>query len=58
MKKTFNEEEVKEMIVQAFIKGEDYGVTYIGWYVPTKEEKSNVASKDCQEIFEKYSTKK
>ena len=48
---TFTKEEVQEIIMKAFIKGEIWGETYGGWFCPTEEEKANRASKDCEKIY-------
>ena len=49
---SFSEEEVKQMLLEAFTKGENFGCAYQGWYIPTLEEKTNRASKDCLKIFD------
>ena len=51
-KEKFTGEEVKEMLMKAFIKGEDWGVTYGSWYISSEEDKSKRASKDCFEIYQ------
>lgn len=48
---TFTKEEVQEMMMKAFIKGETWGVTYSGWFSPSEVEKSERAAKDCEEIY-------
>jgi hypothetical protein len=50
-KVTFTTKEVQEMIMNAFIKGENWGSTYQGWFIPTKEEQANRAAKDCEYIY-------
>lgn len=47
----FTKEEVQKMIMEAFIKGENWGVTYSGWFMPTEEEKTIEAAKQCGEIY-------
>ena len=32
-------EEVREMLLQAFDRGENWGVTYSGWSLPSKEDR-------------------
>ena len=48
---TFTKEEVQKMIMEAFVKGENWGVTYSGWFSPSKEDKTNRAIKDCEEVY-------
>lgn len=48
---TFSKEEVQKMMMEAFFKGENWGVTYGGWFSPTEEEKADRAAKDCEEIY-------
>lgn len=55
-KETFTKEEVQEMILEAFKKGENWGVTYGGWFLPTVEEKEKRAKKDCKDVYEKALT--
>ena len=50
-KRTFTNEEVQKMMMEAFVKGENWGVTYGGWFCPTEEEKAERAAKDCEEIY-------
>lgn len=49
----FNKEQVQEMLMQAFVKGEDWGSTYGGWFIPSKKEKAERAAKDCSEVYQK-----
>ena len=48
---TFTKEQVQQMMMEAFIKGENWGVTYSTWFTPTEEEKANRAAKDCEGIY-------
>ena len=48
---TFTREEVQKMMMESFIKGESWGVTYGGWFSPTVEEKAERASKDCEKVY-------
>ena len=48
---TFTKEQVQQMMMEAFVKGENWGVTYSTWFIPTDEEKANRAAKDCEEIY-------
>ena len=48
----FTEDEVRAMMMKAFIKGENWGVAYSGWFVPSQEEKAERASEDCVTIYE------
>jgi len=48
---TFTKEEVQEMMMKAFIKGENWGVAYGGWFSPTEEACADEASKKCEEIY-------
>jgi hypothetical protein len=50
---TFTKEEVQKIMVEAFIKGEDWGATYGGWYTPSEKDKSNRAAKECEELYKK-----
>jgi len=47
----FTQEEVQQMMMQAFVKGENWGVTYSTWFIPTKQECADKAAKDCAEIY-------
>lgn len=55
---TFTKEEVQKMMMEAFVKGENYGVTYSGWFSPSEKEKEDRAVKDCEEIYKNTLIKK
>lgn len=38
-------------MIQAFVKGERWGVTYSGWFVPSENESAERAARDCEEIY-------
>ena len=50
---TFTKEEVQKMLMEAFIKGEDWGVTHSGWFSPSNNDKASRAAKDCEEVYRK-----
>jgi hypothetical protein len=50
---TFSKEEVQKMMMGAFIKGENWGVTYGGWFFPSAQERADRAAKDCEEVYKK-----
>ncbi len=52
-KATFSPEEVQKMMMEAFVKGENWGVTYGGWFSPSEQEKADRAAKDCEEVYKK-----
>lgn len=45
-------------MMEAFVKGENYGVTYSGWFSPSEKEKEDRAVKDCEEIYKNTLIKK
>jgi hypothetical protein len=47
----FTKEQVQQMMMEAFVKGENWGVAYSTWFASTEEEKANRAAKDCEEIY-------
>lgn len=49
---TFSKEQVQLMMMEAFVRGENWGVTYSTWFVPSEEEKADRAAKDCEEIYQ------
>jgi hypothetical protein len=55
---TFTKEEVQEMLMKAFVKGEAWGVTYQGWFYPSEEEKADRAAKDCEQLYQEALIKK
>ena len=54
--KTYTEDQVKEMITKAFIAGENWGVTYQGWFIPTEEQKATRCAENCDKIIKEAST--
>lgn len=50
---TFTKEEVQKMMMEAFVKGENWGVTYGGWFSPSEQEKADRAAKDCEIVYKK-----
>lgn len=48
---TFTKEEVKQMIMESFVKGEEWGVTYQGWFTPSEKEKAKRAADSCECIY-------
>ena len=50
---TFTKEEVKKMMIESFVKGENWGITYAGWFFPSEKEKADRAYKDCEEVYKK-----
>ena len=49
----FTKEEVQKMMMEAFVMGEKWGVTYSGWFCPTEEEKADRAAEDCENVYKK-----
>ena len=54
----FTRKEMKEAMMRAFCKGEQWGATYEGWFNPTTEEKADRASKDCESVYKNILTRK
>ena len=50
----FTEEEVQKLMMECFVKGENWGVTYQGWYVPTDKDKADRAAKDCEDVYQRF----
>ena len=50
---TFTKEEVQIMMMESFVKGENWGVTYGGWSSPSTEDRADKAAKDCEEVYKK-----
>lgn len=55
---TFTKEEVQQMMMETFVKGENWGTTYYSWFTPTEKEKADRAAKDCEEVYKKTLLKK
>lgn len=49
--KTYTVKEVKEMLIQAFDRGENWGVTYSGWFSPTKEDREQKRKNEINKII-------
>lgn len=50
----FTEDQVKELMVRAFEKGENWGVTYSTWFIPSEEEKAERCAKDCSKSYNDF----
>lgn len=48
---TFTKEEVQKVMMECFIKGENWGMTYAGWFNPTDEQKAKQAAADCESVY-------
>ena len=53
MKKTFTEQEVMIMLVQAHVKGEECGTQNAQWGL-SKIQESEICAKDCSEIINEF----
>jgi hypothetical protein len=49
---TFSREEVQMMMMKSFVKGEEWGVCYSGWFDPSEEVKANKAADNCEDIYQ------
>jgi hypothetical protein len=52
-----SQEELKEVIIYAFKKGELWGATYQGWFSPTEEERREKMDNAIFFIFNKLGIK-
>ncbi len=48
---SFTAEEVQQMLMKAFIKGEKWGMTYLGNFDPSKQESAERAASACDQIY-------
>jgi hypothetical protein len=48
---TFSIEEVQMMMMKSFVKGEEWGAYYTGWFDPSEKVKAAKAAKDCEEVY-------
>jgi len=55
---SFSKKEVQEMMMKAYIKGENRGLTYAGWFFLSEEDKADRAAEDCEEIYRNVSLNK
>ena len=49
-----NDEQVEKVIRDAFGKGESWGVTYSGWFSPSKSDREAKVIEAINEIKEKH----
>ena len=48
---TYTIEEVREMLLRAFDRGEAWGVTYGGWFSPSKEDREERRKNEIDKVL-------